>query len=238
MNVEHMNWMQMEEQLKRDDRCVLPIGCTEQHAYLSLATDTILAEKLARDAAEPLGVPVFPVMPYGITPTFMAYPGTVSLRIETLCAVVRDVLDALAHQGFRRVLIVNGHGGNAPAQAFAQEWMSERERDARPRVQVKFHNWWNAPLVWKQVAAIDPVASHASWMENFPWTRLAGVTPPAVQKPEQPYADWKHLGPEAIREKLGDGNFAGRYVREDDEMFAIWRVAVNETRALLESGWE
>ena len=63
MNVSGMNWMQVEEQLKRDDRCVLPIGCTEQHAYLSLATDTILAEKLAHDAAEPLGLPVFPVIP-------------------------------------------------------------------------------------------------------------------------------------------------------------------------------
>lgn len=238
MNVSGMNWMQVEEQLKRDDRCVLPIGCTEQHAYLSLATDTILAEKLALDAAEPLGLPVFPVIPYGITPGFSAYPGTVSVRIETLCAVVRDVLDALAQQGFRRVLVVNGHGGNAPAAAYVGEWLAARHHAGAPRVQVKWHDWWNAPLVWKQVTSIDPIASHASWMENFPWTRLAGVTPPAVQKPAQPYPEWKHFGPAGIRERLGDGNFAGRYVRDDDEMFAIWRVAVNETRALLESGWE
>lgn len=237
MNVEHMNWMQVEEQLKRDDRCVLPIGCTEQHAYLSLATDTILAEKLALDAAEPLGVPVFPVIPYGITPGFSTYPGTVSVRIETLCAVVRDVLDALAQQGFRRVLIVNGHGGNAPAAAYALEWMAARHHANAPRVQVKWHDWWNAPLVWKQVAATDPLASHASWMENYPWTRVTGVTQPDEQKPLQPYASWKHYGPAGIRERLGDGNFAGRYVRDDDAMYAIWRVAVEETRALLENDW-
>jgi creatinine amidohydrolase len=87
------------------------------------------------------------------------------------------------------------------------------------------------------VQEIDPLASHASWMENFPWTRLEGVTPPASVKPEQPFSQWTHLGPAAIRERLGDGNFAGRYQRDDDEMFAIWRVAVEETRALLESGW-
>lgn len=228
-----MNWMQVEEYLKHDDRAVLPIGCTEQHAHLSLATDSILAERVARDAAAPLGVPVFPVVPYGITPSFMAYPGTVSLRISTLIAVIEDVLDSLVRHGFRRVLIVNGHGGNAPAGAFVQEWLARR-----PGVRVRFHNWWNAPQVWAHVQRIDPVASHASWMENFPWTRLPGVVPPDAQKPAVPWGEWLHLGPDAIRERLGDGNFAGRYVRADADMLALWSTAVTETRELLESGWE
>ncbi len=233
MNIADMNWFQVEQYLTRDDRAVVPIGCTEQHAYLSLATDSILAERVAREAAEPTGVPVFPVVPYGITPSFMAYPGTVSLRIGTLLAVLEDVLDSLARHGFRRVLIVNGHGGNAPAGAYAQEWLL-----AHPGMRVKFHNWWNAPKVWAQVQATDALASHASWMENFPWTRLAGVAVPDVQKPAQPYASWTHLGAQAIRERLGDGNFAGRYVRPETDMTALWRVAVAETRELLESGWD
>lgn len=232
MKVSAMNWMQVEAYLKKDDRCVLPIGCTEQHAYLSLSTDSILAEKLAADAAEPSGVPVFPVMHYGITPNFVAYPGTVSLRIETMLALVGDVLDSLAAQGFKRVLVVNGHGGNSPAQAFVQQWLI-----SHPLVRVKWHNWWNAPAAWRKVQEIDALASHASWMENFPWTRLEGVVLPREAKPEQPFASWLHLGPQAIREKLGDGNFAGRYQREDDEMFALWRAAVDETRALIENDW-
>jgi creatinine amidohydrolase len=61
---------------------------------------------------------------------------------------------------------------------------------------------------------------------------------PAGARPEQPYAQWTHLGPRAIREKLGDGNFAGRYQRADDEMFTLWRAAVEETRALIAGGWE
>jgi len=233
VQVRAMNWMQVEQYLKTDDRAVLPIGSVEQHAYLSLATDAILAEKLAAEAAEPEGVPVFPVAAYGITPGFAAYPGTLSLRVETLCALVRDLLDGLESHGFRRVLVVNGHGGNSPAQAFVAEWLV-----ARPHMRVRWHNWWNAPLVWKQVQAIDPVASHASWMENFPWTRLEGVVVPRAPKPEQPYAQWLHLGPRVIRERLGDGNFAGLYQREDDELYAIWRVAVEETRALLAGGWD
>ena len=93
MRVDRMNWMQIEAQAQRDDRCVLPLGCVEQHAYLSLATDAILAEKVAIDAAEPLGIPVFPVLAYGMTPSFAAYPGTISVRISTYVALIEDLLE-------------------------------------------------------------------------------------------------------------------------------------------------
>ena len=112
MRISEMNWMMVEEYLRRDDRAVLPLGCTEQHAYLSLSTDSILAERLAVDAAEPLGVPVFPVLAYGITPYFRAFPGTITLRVETYMSVVGDILDAITEHGFKRILIVNGHGSN------------------------------------------------------------------------------------------------------------------------------
>src|SRR5215203_3883939 len=114
--------MQLEAYLGGDDRIVLPIGSTEQHAYLSLGTDNILAERVSVEAAEPLGVPVLPVLPYGITPRFAAYPGSPTLRVETFVAVVTDLLDSLSGQGFRRILIVNGHGGNSPARMGASEW--------------------------------------------------------------------------------------------------------------------
>ncbi|HTK32162.1 MAG TPA: creatininase family protein [Candidatus Saccharimonadaceae bacterium] len=232
MHVATLNWMQVEQYLARDDRAVLPIGCTEQHAFLSLATDSILAERVAVEAAEPLSVPVFPVIAYGITPRFRAYPGTVSLRVETLLAVVRDALDSLAGSGFKRVLVVNGHGGNQPIASGIAEWMGER-----PGVTVKLHNWWNAPKVWQKVQEIDPVASHASWMENFPWTRLAGAKSPDAQKPMVDLAKLGALDPAATRAYLGDGNFGGRYQRPDDDVFALWRVAVEETRELIAGGW-
>jgi creatinine amidohydrolase len=162
VNVSAMNWSQVEAYLQRDDRAILPLGSTEQHAGLSLSVDSILSHKVALDAAEPLGVPVFPAIPYGLTPYFLAYPGTVSLRVETYARLIRDILDSLAGSGFRRILMVNGHGGNQPAHAVAIEWMADHSE-----VRVKFHNWWNAPKTFAKVQEIDPVASHASWMENF-----------------------------------------------------------------------
>jgi creatinine amidohydrolase len=104
--------MQLEEYLERDDRILFPLGSTEQHAYLSLETDSIIAERLAVEAAEPVGVPVLPVLPYGLTQGFGAFPGSPTLRLATYAALLRDILESLHGQGFRRFLIVNGHGGN------------------------------------------------------------------------------------------------------------------------------
>jgi creatinine amidohydrolase len=87
------------------------------------------------------------------------------------------------------------------------------------------------------VQAIDPVASHGSWMENFPWTRLADVAMPSVQKPMSDLTRIRLLDPRALRDYLVDGNFGGRYQRSDEEMLALWQVAVEETRALLEGSW-
>lgn len=232
MRIAEMNWMMVEEYLRRDDRCVLPLGSTEQHAYLSLSVDSILAERLAVEAAEPLGVPVFPVLAYGITPYFRAFPGTISLRVRTYLAIVRDMLDSIAEHGFKRVLIVNGHGGNVPAQGLVGEWLADH-----PGIRIKFHNWWNAPKVWAQVQAIDPVASHASWMENFPWTRLANVSLPQEQKPMTELETIRQLDPKALREYLKDGNWGGVYQRSDEEMMKIWRAGVEETRELLAANW-
>ncbi|WP_217612325.1 creatininase family protein, partial [Deinococcus sp. GbtcB9] len=108
----------------REDRCVLPLGCTEQHATLSLATDTLLAGRVAREAAEGSGVPVFPALPYGITPAFTAYPGTLSLRASTSLNLLANLLSGLHAQGFRRILIVDGLGGNTPGQGWQGEWLA------------------------------------------------------------------------------------------------------------------
>jgi creatinine amidohydrolase len=231
--ISQMNWMQVESYLQNDNRAVLPLGCTEQHAYLSLSTDSILAERVALEAAEPLGVPVFPVLANGVTPAFRAYPGTISLRLTTYLGIIADILGSLTGSGFGRILIVNGHGGNSPVWPLLLEYMADH-----PSVQIKFHNWWNAPQTWAKVQAIDPVASHASWMENFPWTRLPTVTLPDEQKhvaerPGRPAL----VGP-AFRAHYGDGNYEGLYQRSDEEMAAIWQVAVAETRALLDNNWD
>jgi len=102
---------------------------------------------------------------------------------------------------------------------------------------VLFHDWWRAPRTWAKVQEIDPDASHASWMEAFPWTRLEGVELPGGRKAMVDTSERYEMSPEDFRERLGDGSFGGPYRRSDEEMEALWRVAIEETRERLESGW-
>lgn len=223
MRIVDMNWMQVEEYLGRDNRAVLPLGSVEQHGYLSLGTDALLAERVAIEAAEPLGVPVFPVLPYGVTPYMLGFPGSLSLTVGTYVAIITELLDGLHRAGFRRVVLVNGHGGNAPAGAVAQEWLVRHE-DSR----VVLHNWWNAPRTWAVVQGIDRLGAHGSWMENFPWNRVAEV--PAEQKALADLPAIGAAGPLRARELLGDGNFGGDYQKPDADMLRVWEIGVEETR--------
>ncbi len=233
MKIRDCDWQRIEAYLREDDRVVLPLGSTEQHAYLSLCVDAILAEEVGAAAAEPLGVPVYPAVPFGLAPYFMDYPGSITIRTATYVALITDLLDSLAHHGFKRILIVNGHGGNQPAASVAMEWAAQKTG-----VRVKFHNWWNAPKTWAKVKEIDPVASHASWMENFPITRLNDVVQPQGGKPMVDLNRLRLLNPKEARQILGDGNYGGDYQKPDEIMQALWTVAVNETRELLEGPWE
>jgi creatinine amidohydrolase len=232
MRVRDLNWMQLAEYLERDDRIVLPVGSTEQHGYLSLETDNILAERVAVEAAEPVGVPVLPVLAYGLTAMFAAvYPGSPTLRLSTYAALLRDLLESLYGQGFRRILIVNGHGGNVPGQTVAREWMADT-----PDGQAMFHSWWAGPKVTAVAKEIDPEYSHANWGENFAWTRLEGVELPE-RKEMMDESKYLVAGPNELRDVIGDGSFGGLYRRPDEEMQRIWEAGVAEVRELLESGW-
>jgi creatinine amidohydrolase len=232
MKISDMNWMQVEENLRKDSRAVVPVGSTEQHGYLRLTVDAILSERVSVEAAEPLGVPVFPVLNYGITPYFRRYPGSISLRLDTYQRIIADILESLAGTGFTRIMFVNGHGGNSPGGSILQEWMNEH-----PGIAVKWHNWWNAPKTSDAVAAIDAVGSHASWIENFPWTRLPGVQMPVSQKPMIDLPTMRLMDAAGVRAYLGDGNFGGAYEKPDEQMMQVWRAGVEETREALEGPW-
>lgn len=232
MRIRDATWMHIEEYLKRDDRCAVPLGSTEQHAYLSLCVDAILPEKVAADAAEPLGIPVFPALAYGISPYFMAFPGTVSLSPEIYERLLSELFGSLHAHGFRRFLVVNGHGGNAAARPALEAWAA-----ARPGVKVQWHDWWKSPRTWAAVKAIDQAASHASWMEGFPWTKVATAQAPEGHKATVDLTGRESMTPQAFRQRLGDGSFGGWYERPDAELLAIWEIAVEETRELLEGGW-
>ncbi len=242
MRIADMDWRMVEDYVRHDDRVVLPLGSVEQHATLSLATDATLSERVAVEAAAPLGVPVYPAMPFGLAPYVSAFPGTVTLRLETFSALLRDLLDSVKRSGFRRVLLVACRASGHPASSVAGEWMLDN-----PDCRVRVHEWWRAPRTWDAIVAGSgdgrADAHHAGWIEAFSWTALDGRPAPADEDAGQapagakPPVDLDHLHtlpPFEARNLLGDGTYGGAEARSGAEMAAIWAVAVEETRALLD----
>lgn len=96
------------------DSIIIPVGSTEQHgAHLPLATDSLHTVAIVERVAERLPALVAPLMPVGRADHHMAFPGTITVRHETLHAVLADWCDSFFRHGFRRVLVYSGHGGNA-----------------------------------------------------------------------------------------------------------------------------
>lgn len=111
---------------------LLPIGAIEQHGpHLPLDTDTnavttvaVRAARLLDDTRDPRAL-VLPEIPWGLSPYWLGFPGTLTLRPETMLALFRDLAASVSHHGFHRVVIVNGHGGNAGLIAVAATAMAD-----------------------------------------------------------------------------------------------------------------
>lgn len=107
---ERMRWTDVEAYLKHDDRVMLAIGAVEQHgAHCAMGTDTMIADAVARGAAERTGVIVYPPLWYGWSDMHMGFEGTVSLRPSTMQAVIVDFVESLTRAGFKRFLLLNGN---------------------------------------------------------------------------------------------------------------------------------
>lgn len=172
-----MSWEEVKEYLARDDRVILPLGSTEEHGrHLGLGTDSIEAEAIARGAGEATGVVVAPTLNYGMALMQMAFPGTISLRPTTLIAALEDIFRSLHRHGFRRVLVVNGHGGNAASLASAVQMVTQDLVGLR----VKSFEWWTDAESYRVVIEMlgEQVGSHASPGET---SFMLAVCPRAVK---------------------------------------------------------
>jgi creatinine amidohydrolase len=118
---------------------IVPVGCIEAHGdHLPLGTDTIIAQELAVRIAERCNAVALPPIAYGYAYTMSRYAGTLSVSPDALRLMLFDVLHAAYKNGFRRVLVLNGHGGNDGAIKEA----IERFADAHGDVRMAWQNWW------------------------------------------------------------------------------------------------
>ncbi|NLS44212.1 MAG: creatininase family protein [Firmicutes bacterium] len=108
--LQRMTWEEFKLNLERCDVIIIPVGSTEQHGgHLPLGTDTFVANTLAEGASEQTGAIIAPPVWYGWSPHHMVLPGTVTIRPEILIGLLFDIIEALAHHGAEKFVVINGH---------------------------------------------------------------------------------------------------------------------------------
>ncbi|MFZ0532361.1 MAG: creatininase family protein [Anaerolineales bacterium] len=224
MRFEDLSWFDIEKYLLNENRLILVLGACEQHGYLSLLADSKIPLALADAASQKTGVLIAPVVNYGISPYFMNYPGSFSLRATTLLDLVEDLIRSAYHQGFQRILILNGHGGNDPARARLYE-----VANTIPQLQLAWYSWWQAHSV-EMVAVKHGLRSyHAAWIEAFPFTRVGDLPDGEKIPPRIPGL----VNAKQARELYQDGVFGGSYQVEDAILSEVFIAALEDILQLL-----
>lgn len=116
MHLSERSWTDVSEAAA--DVALLPVGSTEQHGpHAPLGTDTLLAEAVASRGADrsEYDSVIAPALPIGVAEEHRRFAGTLWLSPETFRSMVMETITSLAHHGWMRVIVVNGHGGNVPA---------------------------------------------------------------------------------------------------------------------------
>jgi creatinine amidohydrolase len=138
---------------------------------------------------------------------------------------VREVIEGLLAQGFRRVLVSNGHGGNVEALSPLLNDL----RDAHPDARLHLFLWWRHPAVDAVAQEAGLPQHHANWSENFEFTRVG----PVPEGEKGPVEFSRTLPADAVRAALGDGSYGGPYQAPDEVMDRFFAAAVDAMVAAL-----
>jgi len=227
MRFEDLNWMDVQRYLEHDDRLLLVLGACEQHGYLSLQTDVRIPVALADAASQQTGALVAPPVTYGVAPWYDTYPGNISLCLTTFLQVVEDLLRAFHRQGFHRILVLNGHGGNAPAEVLLAELVNQL-----PGLRLGWISWWTSKRVTQLAAAQGLEPTHASWLEAFAFTKVADLPDGEATAPAE---DSRIYTAVEQRERSGAGVMGGPYQASDEVQAALFEAALQDVLEAIEA---
>ncbi|HLJ57058.1 MAG TPA: creatininase family protein [Chthonomonadaceae bacterium] len=174
MKYGELNWTQIEDASHKV--VVLPLGSLEQHGYhLPLLTDTMIGAEITRRAEEALGdeAVFLPMLWVGASDHHRAFPGTVSASNHVYVDLLVDMIESIIAGGFRRIFLLNSHGGNITPGRMAIYDVQLSHRDM-PDLYLAFSSWWT--LAAEQVAALTNVrqemVTHACEQESSMILRL------------------------------------------------------------------
>jgi creatinine amidohydrolase len=110
-----MSWKEAEEAFKKSDTAIVPVGTLHGHGPTPISIDASSVEKLADEVGKRTGLLVLPVMPYGEDEKMKCYPGSIAISPNIIEGVYTDICRSLHRNGIRKVIFLNGHGGNCEA---------------------------------------------------------------------------------------------------------------------------
>ena len=110
--LQDMSWMEAEEAFRRADVAIVPVGTLHAHGPIPIGIDARSVEKLADEVGKRTGLMVLPVVAYGENDKMKAYPGSITISAQVIEAVYTDICRSLCRNGIRKVIFLNGHGGN------------------------------------------------------------------------------------------------------------------------------
>lgn len=113
--LDEMTWTEVNKELDNIEIAIIPVGSCEQHGpNTTFSTDTVRAYEFCKLLGEKMGnkLLIFPPVGYGISVHHMGFPTTVTLRIETMIAMLIDIAVSINKHGIKKILFINGHGGN------------------------------------------------------------------------------------------------------------------------------
>jgi len=114
--LEELNWMEFKHLVpKKTDAVMVPVGTIEAHGVTGLGTDNQIPASICGRIADKVNALIAPGVNYGITKSLLPYPGSVTVLPDTFERYVFEVAIGLADAGFRRIVFMNGHGGNTEA---------------------------------------------------------------------------------------------------------------------------
>lgn len=179
--MERVNWMEFREHVPSRIRTVLlPTGTLEPHGVINNGADITAPVAMARRIAPRVNAMIAPALPYGITGSMEAYPGAFQITEAAYRPFVKQILEGLAKNGFKNIIILNGHGGGQTAvlNSVAAEVSAEQH------VRTLVINWWSfASDVTKEVFGED--GGHAGLNE----TAFVQSVDPTLVHPERYNAD-------------------------------------------------
>ncbi len=170
-----LNWMEFQELVpSRVETVLLPVGTLEPHGVANNGADNTAPLAIARSIAGRVNALIAPVLPYGITGSLDGYAGAFQISEPAYRAFVGDLLKGLARQGFRNIIVINGHGG--PQTAILNELAERTGREHRVRTLVV--NWWSyCSDVTLKIFGED--GGHAGWNEN---AFIQAIDPKLIQR--------------------------------------------------------